>query len=1594
MTKTYRKSNIEELVELSLVQRGRLFQYLKDADEASCNAQIVLAIDGPLDIKLVGLSLSHVQQSNPALRSAFIWNAPANPLQVVFKDVAHEFVVKDFSLKRDKHTLCANYFEQNRDRHFDLTNVPIRYGVVRLSDNSHLFHITHHRILLDSVSVATLLKDVLFTYDSLLQNITPACRSKVNLSEIYQSLSGNINQQVANQYWAEYLKDYNIVNVSSRNTSIEKEKIKTIYVAAGDLYLDLFASTNDLSRESIVCAAYGLLLQKYLCTDDVVFGIQTSYRENAHNIEDVLGNFDNILPVRIKDEKNVSFLKTVKAVNNQSINRRPHQNISYFDLKRAAGIRAIQELFDSVLTFEDALLYNTISNDAATCRVRLHSTNENVHVPLHIQVSFEAGLHIAFRYHTGYVDGEMVKALSTHLPVVIRAILDDPSKSLNAIQILTDEERQTLLYKFNSTRTEMPEDRAIIGLFEKQVRETPRRLAVYDAAGSLTFEELHKKINQLTSFLQTQGVDKGDVIGLLMDRSIDFVVSSFAILKAGALYLPIDAGNPGERIGYILRDSNVNILLTKEKIINTKDIRLSCRVFCYEKLLPELEHFSNAASESREGENVYVVYTSGSTGTPKGVIGSRSGLLNRLHWGWRTYPTQEGEVFCLKTNIGFVDHVVEMFSPLLSGVPLRIFSDDEVLDVPKMYAHLVDEKITRILVVPTYLKALISLKRKEKPTAHSLKYVFCSGEQLPAALARKFYAEFSEVLLVNIYGSTEVSADVTYHNVERYDVEDVLKYFKRYTLASNNLFTTHKCLAVDDESITFPNVDIGELAENFQNASVSEYPISMEKYFSDFQRDVLPYCVDTASPRFIGHMTSVLPDYVHDVSKLISQLNQNLVKIETSKSLTFIEREAIAMLHSVFYSFSDTFYNEHIQKLNSNLGIITSGGSTANMSALLSARNKLLFSTAGQKLSGKSIYQQLQASGYKDFVLIGSRLMHYSFHKAVSMLGLGTDNILYVKNDAEGKIDIMDLQEKIDYCSEQKLLIIAIIGIAGATETGCIDPLNKMGEIARENNIHFHVDAAWGGLIKFSDKYAKLLGGIELADSITFCGHKQLFLPQGISVCLFKDPHQLNYNSTVARYQATADSFDFGRITLEGSKPGLSLCLHASLRILGKKGYALLLDRGIKLANVFARIIHGTTSLELVSHHINILNYRYIPAAFRERDLSKLSAEETSIINQINSKIQATQFLKGRTFVSKTKIRAIDGHEIVVFRAVLSNPLTTHQDLESVINDQFSIIDELYGEKNTIDFIGDLYLDDHDDSREEGIRGVPIGKPISNTKIFILDKNNGLQPVGVVGELCIAGAGVADGYLNNDALSSEKFIANPFQKGALYKTGDLARWLVDGSVEFLGRLDDQIKIHGYRVALGEIENKLIAYPEITDAVVVAKDRRGEICLIAYYSAELEIPHRVLRNYLSSYLPEYMTPTHYIHLDKILVTSTGKADRKALAEPAFKAEENYVPPTTERERLLVDIWSDQLGISKEKISVNRCFFELGGNSLNLLVLRKNIEEKLKVRISVADLFKYSNIQAIVAHMDHASFREDHNDIELNVLEINSYYRDVR
>lgn len=274
--------------------------------------------------------------------------------------------------------------------------------------------------------------------------------------------------------------------------------------------------------------------------------------------------------------------------------------------------------------------------------------------------------------------------------------------------------------------------------------------------------------------------------------------------------------------------------------------------------------------------------------------------------------------------------------------------------------------------------------------------------------------------------------------------------------------------------------------------------------------------------------------------------------------------------------------------------------------------------------------------------------------------------------------------------------------------------------------------------------------------------------------------------------------------------------------------------------------------------------------------------------------------------------------------------------------------------------------------------GSIIGRPISNTQIYILSKSFEIVPIGVSGKIFISGVGVSSGYLNKPELTKEKFITNPFIEGErMYDTGDLGRWLPDGTVEFMGRKDNQVKIRGFRIELEEIEAVLLQYSkELVDVIVEAKDSNGEKNLIAYFVTNTTIDKLAIRTYLQEKLPEYMIPSFYIELESFPLTANGKIDRKALPNVTGDdlIRKEYVAPNNEIEAKLISIWEEVLGV--EKVGITDDFFELGGQSIKAIKIIVEIKKAFSISIDIEKIFKYTTIKILAEEIANQTwYKED-------------------
>ncbi|EOX4252832.1 pyridoxal-dependent aspartate 1-decarboxylase PanP [Vibrio cholerae] len=471
-----------------------------------------------------------------------------------------------------------------------------------------------------------------------------------------------------------------------------------------------------------------------------------------------------------------------------------------------------------------------------------------------------------------------------------------------------------------------------------------------------------------------------------------------------------------------------------------------------------------------------------------------------------------------------------------------------------------------------------------------------------------------------------------------------------------------------------------EIEKDFSNAHIPEQPQFVSDHTQHLLDTLVSHSVHTASPSFIGHMTSALPYFLMPLSKIMIALNQNLVKIETSKAFTPLERQVLGMIHRLIYGETDHFYQQWMHSAEHSLGAFCSGGTIANITALWVARNNALKAEGdfpGVEKAG--LFKAMRHYGHEGLAILVSERGHYSLKKAADVLGIGQEGLVAVKTDAHNRICPHDLEQKITELKANKIKVFAVVGVAGTTETGNIDPLRTIAQICQREQIHFHIDAAWGGATLMSNRYRGLLDGVELADSVTIDAHKQLYIPMGAGMVLFKDPNAMRSIEHHAQYILRQGSKDLGSHTLEGSRSGMAMLVYASMHIISRPGYQLLIDQSIEKARYFADLIDAQADFELVSQpELCLLTYRYLPAHVRmalEKSQGVQRVQLNELLNELTKFIQKKQRETGKSFVSRTQLNPHqwDKLAIIVFRVVLANPLTTKEILHNVLDEQREI---------------------------------------------------------------------------------------------------------------------------------------------------------------------------------------------------------------------------------------------------------------------------------------------------------------------------------
>jgi amino acid adenylation domain-containing protein len=772
------KKNIQDIFTLSPMQEGMLFHYLKDNESDYYCEQLCLTITGEIDFNCFKQAWDFVVETNEMLRTVFRWEKVKNPVQMILREHRLEPKYYDFSNQRTekKQELLEEIKTKDREEKFHLGNVPFRVTLCKMNKNKYEILISNHHILYDGWSNGIILKEFLQNYHDLCDQKIPIRPVKNKFKEYIKWLQKQdaVKQE---EYWGEYLKDFDTASkipVKHIKAKAKKREIKgteTYHLRlTGDIKdkLENFVKRYKITFAALLYASWGLLLQKYNNTNDVIFGTTVSGRSaKIKYIEDIVGLFINTVPLRIQIFPGEKISDLLYRINKMLQIREEYESTPLLRIKEYmhmySALDTKEELFDSIVVMENYPLDSRLLKEKGKLSIDSHSMVDMTHYDLTIGIKIFEEIEILFTYNEDVFDNESIINMSGHFRKIIRDTVTHPDTKISDIEIITEEEKNKILYDFNNTGADYPGDKTIHQLFEEQVERTPDSIAVVGVIGQhltyrayMTYKELNKKSNQWAYELIEKGLKPNSIVGIMVGRSVEMIIGILGILKSGGAYLPIDPEYPENRIRFMLADSNANVLLTNLPEGHRFNCQLS--IVNYQLSMSSqqafLHHSSNQFINHHSGNLAYVIYTSGTTGWPKGVMVEHRNVVNLLTWFGKQYGLKNGIHVLQMNDYVFDPSVEQILGPLLHGSQVYLINRDQMLDKEYLRCFVEIFQINMINFVPKVLKELL-IPREGR--MKSLFTVISGADRLDDMIKEALLQEGYQ--LFNHYGPTETTVE-------------------------------------------------------------------------------------------------------------------------------------------------------------------------------------------------------------------------------------------------------------------------------------------------------------------------------------------------------------------------------------------------------------------------------------------------------------------------------------------------------------------------------------------------------------------------------------------------------------------------------------------------------------------------------------------------------------------------------------------------------------------------------------------------------------------------------------------------------------------
>ena len=782
-----------EFYEVSSAQKRMYVLQQLEPDGIGYNMPAVIIINGFVDIRKIEMVFRGLVERHEVLRTSFK-EIDEKIVQCIHKNT--ECLIEHI----ESQDMCIDNMVKDFIRPFNLSVAPLlRVGLAKLDDEKYILLFDIHHIISDGISMSILVKEFTEFYrDRTLSTQRIQYKDFSTWQNSYLKSDDMLEQE---KYWLE--KFSNEIPALNMALDFQRPSMQEFSGQIVELRIDngLCAKLKTVLRKTgttlymVLLSAINVLLSKHTGQEDIIIGSPIAGRPHS-DLENILGVFVNTLAMRNYPIANKTYKEFLFEVKENALSAFEHQTYPFEKLVDKLNLRrdmSRNPLFDVMFSMQNAETFDLSLEDLSFSR--FEPSIKTAKFDLEFTASeLREEILISIGYCTSLFERETIERLSEHLYNLIKIIADDIDIRLGEIDILSETERNIMLYEFNKPYKDYPRDKTLHQLFEEQVEKSPNKVAIVFDGKRMTYGELNRKANLVARALQSKGVGRNQLIGIMVERSFDMVVGVFGVLKAGCAYLPIDPEYPTDRIGFILKDSNVSIILT-QSWINVRGPKNQERLFLDDNDLNYGDE-SNLGKDSSSNDLAYVIYTSGSTGKPKGVMVEHKSVVNLSLGQIDRYKINENDRVLQFYSICFDPFVQQLFITTLSGASLYLIEKNKLLDRSEFNQYIEENKITHLDIVPSFLDILNNDK------ISSLKRIILGGEVCTRTSIEKLKKR-NHVMIYNEYGLTETTVTASMFVFDQKDIVSNIPIGKP--------ITNSKAYILNEEKKLLPIGIIGEL---------------------------------------------------------------------------------------------------------------------------------------------------------------------------------------------------------------------------------------------------------------------------------------------------------------------------------------------------------------------------------------------------------------------------------------------------------------------------------------------------------------------------------------------------------------------------------------------------------------------------------------------------------------------------------------------------------------------------------------------------------------------------------------------------------------